>query len=105
LRSDAARLYKDLFASRAAEYTAVKESQWPKSFHRFRPLHVGAYVDGISITLLKDADAEAGIYIVPLHMEFVPVSTPRAAFEPLVEGVYWFSFADPPHARDGVVVP
>jgi hypothetical protein len=50
----------------------VKSDRWPQSFEQFRPLQVGAYPDGISLTLMKDADAEAGLYIIPLHMELVP---------------------------------
>jgi hypothetical protein len=50
---------------------------------------------------MKDATPEAGLYIIPLHMELVPKSTPRATFEQLSQGVYWFSFADPPDQQPG----
>ncbi len=92
LRADCARMYKDLFASRAPEYTALKQSLWPKSIVQFKPLHVGAFADGIAVALEDSGEAEAGIYIVPLGMDHIPTPTDHAKFIPMSEGIFWYSF-------------
>ena len=93
LRSDAAVLYKQLFAGRGAEFLVVRESQWPSSFKRFAPARVGAYPDGLTLALHVGANAEAGLYVVPLHMENAPSGAPGASYRKLAEGIYWYSFA------------
>ena len=93
LREDAARLYKNVFAGRKSDFEEVKASDWPRSFRQFAPRHVGAYPDGLSLALSGDRRAESGLYIVPAEMEHTPVSTARASFQQLAEGVYWYSFA------------
>ena len=92
VRQDAALLYKDTFAGRGTDFLVLRRSSWPPSFERFQPLRVGAYPDGFSLAIKADADTEAGLYIVPLHMEHVPTGPASAHFHRLAEGVYWYSF-------------
>ncbi|HEX8295182.1 MAG TPA: hypothetical protein VF593_02710, partial [Chthoniobacteraceae bacterium] len=89
LRSDAALLYKGAFATPGADFVLVKSSQWPASFHRFQPIRVGAFRDGISLTLLTSSGTEAGLYIVPQSMDQPPSKSRGGTFEPIGEGVYW----------------
>ncbi len=92
LRTDAARVYKDVFASSAPEFTSVRSNQWPASFQRFSPVHVGAFADGIALALTDEGELEAGLYIVPLAMDLTPADTPHATFERLDDGVFWYVF-------------
>jgi hypothetical protein len=94
VRRDAALLYKDLFSGRSPEFQIVRRRDWPKSFQRLEPLRVGAYVDGFSLAIHADADSEAGLYIVPLHMSHQPSGAARARFQPLAEGIYWYVFEE-----------
>lgn len=92
LRDAAARLYKNHFASRAPDYSTVKESLWPPQFNAFKPNHVGAYRDGFALALTSDRETEAGIYVIPAYTDFQPRVTERGRYERLADGVYWYSF-------------
>jgi hypothetical protein len=94
LRIDAARIYKDVFAGRAPAFEEVRPAVWPASFQAFHPHHVGAAPDGISLSLARSREGESGLYIVPWQMERVPAATSHASFQPLAEGIYWYSFRD-----------
>jgi hypothetical protein len=92
LRTEAALTYKNLFAGPGSGLFALKENQWPTSFARLEPEHVVAYPNGFSIALTRDGVTEAGVFVVPLHMEQRPSSSSRATFEQLAEGIFWYSF-------------
>ncbi len=92
LRREAALLYKNVFASTAPSFVTVKPKDWPASFRAFAPKHVGAYRDGFSLALETDDAAEAGLYIVPQHMEVSPNPGRNAKFERIRDGIYWYSF-------------
>lgn len=94
LRRDAAVLYKNAFARPSPGFAEIKPSDYPSSFRRFAPRHVGAYPDGVTIAVQKDGAVETGLYIVPHSMERTPTPTPRATFERLADGVYWYAFKD-----------
>lgn len=92
LRREAAVLYKNLFASANPAVISLKVSACPESFRRFEPLNVSAYPDGFGLGLEQRAGVESGLYVVPVGMEIVPASKGRAHFEPLAEGIFWYSF-------------
>ena len=92
LREGAARLYKDFFASSAPDYTSVKSSEWPSVFSAFAPKQVGAYRDGFALALTLDGNTESGLYVIPAHMDVQPHANPRARFERIADGIYWYSF-------------
>ena len=96
LRHDAARVYKDAFAGhKRVTFVEVWYKEWPVSFQELRPLHVGAYLDGISIALRADERGESGLYIVPKTMEHQPTVEHGAKYERLADGVFWYSFRGP----------
>jgi len=93
LRLDAARLYKDTFSGHGRpDFVEVWYKEWPASFEKLRPLHVGVYHDGISIALQTHDGGESGLYIVPQSMEHQPTDERGAKFEQLADGVFWYSF-------------
>lgn len=92
LRSDAAVLYKNLFASTAPDYSAVKNTEWSAAFRAFAPKQVGAYRDGIALALDVDGDTESGIYVIPAGMDVSPRAKERNRFERIADGIYWYSF-------------
>jgi hypothetical protein len=92
LRFDAAVTYKNAFAGRGPQLVSVQENAWPPSFRVFSPLRVTAYPDGIALGLDRLADRESGLWIVPQGMTHDPAATPRATFQELREGVYWYEF-------------
>lgn len=92
LRREAAHLYKDVFAAFGAEMKVVSSSRWPATFQRFAPVRVSAFPDGFSLTLETGAETESGLYIVPLDMEHAPAASPRARFQRLQDGIYWYQF-------------
>lgn len=94
LRRDAALLYKRIFAGHGTDFVVVRAKEWPASFQRFTPLRVGAYPDGISLTLFSRSDSEAGLYIVPATMDHQPSAAHGGTFERLAEGIYWYSFGE-----------
>ena len=93
LRTDAARLYKNVFAGHAPDFLTLKASQWPASFQKVAPISVGAYPDGFALALRLEGESESGIWIVPLHMDAKPQPNRSAVFLPLAEGIYWYDFA------------
>ena len=94
LRRDAALLYKRLFAGHGANFVVVRSKDWPESFKRFAPIRVGAYPDGISLTLTMKSNAETGLYVLPATMEHQPSAAHGGKFERLADGIYWYSFGD-----------
>ncbi len=92
LRHEAARLYKDAFAARGVEIVPISADRWPKPFARFSPRRVSAYPDGLALALTPSAAAEAGLYIIPEGMTHHPAASPRARFDQLAEGIYWYEF-------------
>ncbi len=99
LRQDAARVYKDTFAAHGRPaYEEVWYKDWPPSFQKLHPLHVGAYLDGISISLQVREGSESGLYIVPATMDREPASVNGAKFERIAAGVFWYSFPATAHA-------
>jgi hypothetical protein len=93
LRHDAAIIYKNLFAGHGKpDFVEIWFKNWPPSFQKLAPLHVGAYLDGISIALQASSENEAGLYIVPESMDNEPRGAPGATFTKLREGIYWYSF-------------
>jgi hypothetical protein len=101
LRADAARLYKEAYGGRGAEFSVLAESAWPPSFRRFKPRRVGAYADGFTLALETEADTERGLFVIP---QGFTLDTPRwgsgAEFEPLAEGIFWYAFAVSGRGRD-----
>ena len=85
-------LYKNVFAGRAPDFREVRPEDWPDSFRRFSPRYVGAYQDGVVLALTKAGSTEAGLYVIPQHMERVPKGSARASFQALAPGVYWYTF-------------
>jgi hypothetical protein len=93
LRHDAAMIYKDLFAGTGKpDFVEVWYRDWPTSFQRLAPLHVGAYHDGVIIALRASLDNESGLYIIPESMDKVPNGERGSTFIKLREGIYWYSF-------------
>ena len=93
LRKDAALLYKNLFASTAPDYSAVKSTEWRPSFRSLEPKQVGAYRDGFALALMIDGDTESGLYVIPAGMDVKPRATNRNRFEQVRDGIYWYTFA------------
>jgi hypothetical protein len=95
LRHDAAMLYMSIFTSRGRpDFVEVWYRDWPASFEKLAPLHVGAYLDGISIALSTGDHSESGLFIVPESMDHRPVSSRGANYERITEGIYWYSFGE-----------
>jgi hypothetical protein len=92
LRKDAAILYKDLFSSTAPAFASLKQDSWPESFRKIAPLSVGAYADGFSLAMEHEGGEEAGLYVVPVQMDLQPATRGRAHFEPIADGIYWYTF-------------
>lgn len=92
LRQQAAVLYKNMHASAGPNYVVIKQSGWPPAFAAFGPTQVGAYLDGFTLAVEKSGGREAGIYVIPAQMDVVPRSSDRAHFEPIIDGIYWYSF-------------
>lgn len=92
LRGEAAKLYKDLFASSAPPYSVIKVGAWPASFRALDPLQVGAYRDGFTLSFHLRGGVESGIYVIPAQMDVEPESKGRARFERIADGIYWYSF-------------
>jgi hypothetical protein len=87
---DAARIYKQLYASPGTTYVPLKPSLWPGSFKKLKPLRVGVYPNGFALALDGVADSETGIHVVPLGLNTAPTSA-HAQYELLFEGVYWYA--------------
>lgn len=95
LRHDAAMIYKDIFSGHGrAGFVEIPAKNWPNSFRELRPLHVGAYIDGIAIAMHATAHGETGLYVVPQSMEHTPKAMEGTRFEKIAEGIYWFSFGN-----------
>jgi hypothetical protein len=94
LRKEAAMLYKEKFSSHGNEYLVIRPVEWPASFKAFAPTRVGAYLDGITLTIQTKDRLESGLYIVPQSMDYTPRDTPRAVFRKMADGIYWYSFGD-----------
>ena len=92
LRRDAAVLYKQAFAASNTRFAVISKSTWPASFRRFRPIRVGAYRDGFSLTLATTPQTESGIYVVPSGMELSPAQTTGTKFEKVADGIFRYSF-------------
>lgn len=92
LRQQAAVLYKNMHASAGPTYIVIKQNAWPPAFAAFGPTQVGAYLDGFTLALEQSGGREAGLYVIPAQMDVVPRSSDRAHFEPISEGIYWYSF-------------
>ena len=92
LRSQAAILYKNIFAGAAPTFRTVRSEDWPESFRAMAPLDVGAYRDGFSLAMQRKGDSESGIYVVPQHMEVSPNPGRLAHFDRIAEGIYWYRF-------------
>lgn len=92
LRHSAALLYKDVFASSMADFSSLKEKDWPALFSVFEPSQVEAYPDGFALTLEYGRDGQSGLYVIPEGMDVAPKATERSSFERIGEGIYWFHF-------------
>ncbi|MGB8169781.1 MAG: hypothetical protein WCF18_19930 [Chthoniobacteraceae bacterium] len=93
LRHDAALLYKEMFSGAGRpDFVEVWFKNWPKSFQKLRPIHVGAYHDGFTIALRTSNGGESGLYIVPESMDYEPKAAPGVAFQKLADGIFWFQF-------------
>jgi hypothetical protein len=93
LRHDAALLYKNMFAATGKpDFVEVWFKDWPKSFQKLRPRHVGAYHDGFTIALHTTDRGESGLYIVPESMDYEPQSGAGTTFQRIADGIYWYSF-------------
>jgi hypothetical protein len=89
LRTDAARIYKQLYASPGADYVPLKPSLWPASFKKLKPLRVGVYPNGFALAIEGSGELETGLHVVPLGLTATPTSS-HAKYEQLQEGVYWY---------------
>ncbi len=92
LRTQADFYYKDLYAAHRQSPTTIGPEHWSDAFIEFDPIRITVYRDGIGLTLEEAGGEESGLYIVPLHMEHLPTPSAWASFEPLFEGIYWYSF-------------
>lgn len=95
LRFEAAVTYKNAFAGRGPQMIHLQENAWPKTVRAFNPLRVTAYRDGIAIALYQLADRESGVWVIPEGMTHDPAATPRAVFQELRDGIYWYEFGQP----------
>jgi hypothetical protein len=93
LRREAALLYKDMYSrSGRPAFVEIEFKNWPKSFQKLRPTHVGAYRDGFTIALYTANSGESGLYVVPESMDYEPKNVPGVSFQKLADGVFWFQF-------------
>lgn len=93
LRHDAALLHKSIYSAHVKPvFVEVWYKEWPKSFQQYNPLHVGAYLDGVSLALAASDHGERGLFIVPQSMDIEPVNTSRASYRKISEGIYWYTF-------------
>jgi hypothetical protein len=92
LREDVAPLYKNTFAGNMPGGVTIRSEDWPRLVRAFNPEHVSVYRDGFSLALDRDRNMESGLYVVPAQMDVKPRPTERTRFEPIGEGVYWYSF-------------
>ncbi len=93
LRLDAALIYKDMFARHGRpDFIEVWYKDWPPSFQKFSPIHVGAYIDGFTIALETGRQGEAGIFVIPATMEHEPATAHGISYQRITEGIYWYSF-------------
>jgi hypothetical protein len=90
LRLDAARIYKQLYASPGPAYIPLKPTMWPATFKTLKPQRVGVYPNGFALALDGSADSETGIHIVPQGLSVKPTSA-HVRYELLSEGVYWYA--------------
>ena len=94
LRNEAAILYKDLYARHGQrEFVEIWFSDWPPTFRKFSPRHVGAYVDGFILATDRNLNGEMGLFIVPESMDHVPSPAKGTTYEQLTPGIYWYSFS------------
>lgn len=99
LRHDAAVLYKDIFARHGRpDFIEVWYKDWPRSFQKLAPRHVGAYLDGLTIALATGDHGEAGLFVIPESMVHEPRDARGVTYRRLADGVYWYSF-DNDHVR------
>ena len=92
LRTEAAVLYKNLFAGVSTSFYTIKVKDCPATFRMFQPQHVVAYRDGFSLALVRGATGESGIHVVPAQMDVSPSAGRRVRFEKIADGIYWYSF-------------
>lgn len=93
LRTEAARLYKQLHATPGPEFTAIKSPAWPPTFQKLKPLRVGCYHDGFAIVLERHGSQETGIHVQPIGMDTQPHGA-VTRYERLAEGIYWYQTRD-----------
>lgn len=92
LRFDAAVVYKNNLTASGPVPVRVPDPAWPKTFRAFSPSRVTVYRDGIALALAQLADRESGLWVIPEGMTHDPTTTPRASFQELRDGVYWYEF-------------
>lgn len=96
VRHEAALLYKDMFARHGRpDFSEVWFKNWPRSFQEFKPLHVGAYIDGFTIALVTDFHGEHGLFVVPESMDHEPRLLGGVTYRKMADGIYWYSFSNP----------
>ncbi len=92
LRSETGRLNRDYFATPGLEFSAVKQTAWPKAFREMKPLRVTLYRDGAALALGGDAGAtEWGVFVVPSGLTYAPPTTRTIRYRQVREGVFFYS--------------
>ncbi len=90
LRMDAAKLYKQIYATPGADFLILKQTLWPENFNALKPIRVSCYRDGFAIALTDDSILETGLHVQPLGITRPP--TPGSIkYERIEEGIYWYS--------------
>lgn len=90
LRMDAAKLYKQIYATPGADFLILKQTLWPENFNALRPIRVNCYRDGFTIALTDDSIHETGLHVQPLGITRPPTSG-SVKYERIEEGIYWYS--------------
>ena len=92
LRSESGRLNRDFFAAPGLEFSALKQTAWPKAFREMKPLRVTLYKDGAALALGGDAGAtEWGVFVVPPGLTYAPPTTRTIRYRAVGEGVFFYS--------------
>ena len=95
LRHDAARLYKEFYSRHGRpDFNEVWYKDWPRSFQKLAPRHVGAYLQGFSIALKTGHQREEGLFVVPESMDIEPRAESGVSYRKIADGVYWYTFGE-----------
>lgn len=92
LRKESGRLNRDYFAAPGFDFIGLKQSLWPKTFAKLKPLRITLYRDGAALALGGDAGSdEWGIFVAPQGLDKAPPDTRTIRYVKLADGVFHYS--------------